>query len=466
MMYISLEAASMETKKTNQHRSRCLFGTDGVRDIANSGSMTPEMALRLGRAYVMFLVQRGTPRPTIVVGRDTRRSGKMLESALVAGMMSAGADVILLGVVPTPAVSYGVLYFKAHGGAVISASHNPPEYNGIKFLSGEGQKLLDSEEIEIEDYLGGDMIDEWRPSGASIGKMVAEEGFSQVYADRVLQVLDGDRLAGMRVVFDCANGAASTIIPLLINKLECECYLIGDKPDGLNINEKNGVMHLDSLITAVRKHDADIGIAYDGDADRVLLVDHRGDVINGDVILWVLARWLQREGILGSGVVATVMSNGKLENHLRKEGIQVFRCAVGDRYVLDMMKSTASGLGGEQSGHVIIDHYVRTGDGLCTGFAFLRACRELGEVPETLVERFSPFPQKLTNITVSDRDKVMSDEKLKSAIEQSNRELGSKGRVFLRPSGTEPLIRLLVECDDAKTLDLLTERYTSFIRSL
>lgn len=456
----------MESKKTSPRRSRCLFGTDGVRDIANSGSMTPEMALRLGRAYVMFLVQRGTPRPKIVVGRDTRRSGTMLESALVAGMMSAGAEVIRLGVIPTPAVSYGVLFFKAHGGAVISASHNPPEYNGIKFLSGEGQKLSDNEEVDIEDYLGGDMIDEWHPLGASIGEMVSEEGFAIMYADRVLQVLSGDWLVGMKVVFDCANGAAAAVIPHLVQKLECESILIGDHPDGLNINEKNGVMHLDSLISAVKQHDADIGIAYDGDADRVLLVDRNGEVINGDVILWILARWLQREGILGSGVVATVMSNGKLENHLRKEGIQVFRCAVGDRYVLDMMKSTASGLGGEQSGHVIIDHYVRTGDGLCTGFAFLRACRELGELPETLNERFAPFPQKLTNITVSDREKVMEDEVLKNSIEQTNRDLGTKGRVFLRPSGTEPLIRLLVECEDETLLKQLTQKYSAAIRCL
>lgn len=456
----------MENKNSSVPRGRCLFGTDGVRDIANRGSMTPEMALRLGRAYVLFLIQRGTPRPQIVVGRDTRRSGKMLESALVAGMTSAGAEVILLGVIPTPGVSYGVLFFKAHGGAVISASHNPPEYNGIKFLSGEGRKLSDSDELEIEDYLGDDLLDDWRPSGASIGELTSEEGFSIMYADRVLQVLDGERLAGMRVVFDCANGAASAVIPQVAQKLECESFIIGAEPDGLNINEKNGVMHLDALIEAVKLHNADIGIAYDGDADRVLLVDRRGKILNGDIMLWVLARWLQREGILGSGVVATVMSNGALDNHLRKDDIQVFRCAVGNRYVLDMMVNTASCLGGEQSGHIIIDHYVRTGDGLCTGFAFLRACRELGEVPETLSDRFAPFPQKLTNITVADRDKVMQNTSLKSAIEQACRDLGSRGRVFLRPSGTEPLIRLLVECSDEATLNALSDRFCEMIRGI
>lgn len=456
----------MENRNTNAPRCRCLFGTDGVRDIANRGSMTPELALRLGRAYVLFLIQRGTPRPRIVVGRDTRRSGKMLESALVAGMMSAGAEVILLGVIPTPGVSYGVLFFKAQGGAVISASHNPPEYNGIKFLSGAGRKLRDSDEMEIEDYLGDDLIDDWRPSGASIGEMSSEEGFVIMYADKVLQILDGDTLSDSRIVFDCADGAAATVIPLIARKLDCESILIGAEPDGLNINEKNGVMHLETLIEAVKANEADIGIAYDGDADRVLLVDRNGKVINGDIILWVLARWLQREGILGSGVVATVMSNGVLENHLRKDGIQVFRCAVGDRYVLDMMKSTASCLGGEQSGHVIIDQFVRTGDGLCTGFAFLRACRELGELPETLADRFAPFPQKLTNITVADREKVMSDVGLRNAIERANKDLGSSGRVFLRPSGTEPLIRLLVECRDEKRLQALTDDFSEKIKSV
>ncbi|MGI6075330.1 MAG: phosphoglucosamine mutase [Pyramidobacter sp.] len=455
----------MDSKNAKAPRCRCLFGTDGVRDIANRGSMTPEMALRLGRAYVLFLIQRGTPRPKIVVGRDTRRSGKMLEAALVAGMMSAGADVVLLGVIPTPAVSYGVLFFKAQGGAVISASHNPPEYNGIKFLSAAGQKLQDSEELAIEDYLGDDLIDEWRPSGASIGEMTSEEGFVAMYADHVLQALDADRLSGLKIVFDCADGAASAVMPFLARKLECESIVIGAEPDGLNINEKNGVMHMETLVEAVKSHDADIGIAYDGDADRVLMVDRHGKIINGDIVLWVLARWLQREGILGSGVVATVMSNGVLENHLRKEGIQVFRCAVGDRYVLDMMKSTASGLGGEQSGHVIIDHFVRTGDGLCTGFAFLRACRELGELPETLVERFSPFPQKLVNISVADRDKVMQDAGLKGNIDAENDELNGTGRVFLRPSGTEPLIRLLVECGDEKKLLALTEKFTALVHA-
>ncbi len=456
----------MENKAPQHHRCRCLFGTDGVRDIANRGAMTPEMALRLGRAYVLFLVERGAPRPRIVVGRDTRRSGKMLESALMAGMSSAGAEVLALGVVPTPAVSYGVGAFRAQGGAVVSASHNPPEYNGIKFLNSLGQKLSDDEEIEIEDYLGDDLLDQWRPSGASIGEILPERDFYRDYAQKVLQVLDGDGLSGMRIVFDCAHGAASRVMPSLLQCLSCESVLIGASPDGLNINEKAGVMHLEPLAKAVEDHDADLGIAYDGDADRVLMVDRKKRVIDGDMILWILARFLQREGILGSGVVATVMSNGALERNLSRDGIEVFRCAVGDRYVLEMMKNTASRLGGEQSGHVIIDHYVRTGDGLTTGFAFLRACRELGENPSTLRDRFGPLPQKLTNIVVDDRDRVLQHSVLKAAIDQENRRLGLEGRIFLRASGTEPLIRLLVECQDGQELEELSQRFETMIREV
>ncbi len=456
----------MESKAEKKHRCRCLFGTDGVRDIANRGAMTPEMALRLGRAYVLFLIERGAPRPRIVVGRDTRRSGRMLESALIAGMSSAGAEVLTLGVVPTPAVSYGVSCFGAQGGVVVSASHNPPEYNGIKFLNCLGQKLSDSEEMEIEDYLGDDLLDEWRPSGASIGEIIFEEEFYRDYGQKMLEVLDGDNLSGMRLVFDCANGAASRIMPMVLQCLECESVLIGAKPDGLNINEKAGVMHLESLAQAVQDQDADLGIAYDGDADRVLLVDRKKRIIDGDIILWVLARYLQREGTLGSGVVATVMSNGALERNLDRDGITLFRCAVGDRYVLEMMRNTASRLGGEQSGHVIIDHYVRTGDGLTTGFAFLRACRDLGENPSFLVDRFGALPQKLTNITVKNRDRVLQDPALKGAIERENRALGLDGRIFIRASGTEPLIRLLVECDDWETLETLSRRFEAMIKEM
>ncbi len=439
-------------KTDGSQRVRCLFGTDGVRDVANRGSMTPEMALRLGRAYVLFLTERGEPRPKIVVGRDTRRSGLMLENALTAGMTSAGAEVVRLGVLPTPAVSLAVAAFGAQGGGIISASHNPPEYNGIKFLNGAGQKLRDSDELAIEDYLGDELIDDWRPTGASVGEILSDNSFAVEYAEHSLSVLAGDDLSNMKIVFDCANGAQSVVMEPFLRRLKCRALIIGHKPNGLNINEKSGVMHLETLKNAVKESGFDLGIAFDGDADRVLMVDRLGRVIDGDVILWVLGTWLKREDLLGSGVVATVMSNGALERQLSKEDIQVFRCAVGDRYVLDMMRSTASRLGGEQSGHVIVDAFTKTGDGLCIAMAFLRACREMGWQTTGLSDEFHPFPQRLVNICVADRDRAMESPAVKSAVDQANRDLGTSGRVLLRASGTEPLIRLLVECDDPDQL--------------
>ncbi|MDD4837513.1 MAG: phosphoglucosamine mutase, partial [Dethiosulfovibrio sp.] len=267
-------------------KKRCLFGTDGVRDIANRGAMTPEMALRLGRAYVLFLTERGFPRPKIVVGRDTRRSGAMLESALVAGMTSAGSDVLCVGVTPTPGVSFGVETLRAQGGAVISASHNPAEYNGIKFLDQSGSKLTDEAELAIEEYLGDNLIDDWRPSGGSIGKVEhIGDDFNVSYGEKILSSLGEDGLGSFRIVFDCAHGAASSVLPGMLPLLgkEGNFHVIGANPNGLNINEKSGVMSMKGLSDEVIKGGFDLGIAYDGDADRVLLVDGRGRTLDGDI---------------------------------------------------------------------------------------------------------------------------------------------------------------------------------------
>ncbi|PIE54123.1 MAG: phosphoglucosamine mutase [Dethiosulfovibrio peptidovorans] len=438
-------------------RRRCLFGTDGVRDVANRGAMTPEMALRLGRAYVLFLTERGVPRPRIVVGRDTRKSGPMLQSALVAGMTSAGADVLCVGVMPTPAVSYGVEALNAQGGAVISASHNPAEYNGIKFLDGAGCKLSDQDELAIEEYLGDNLIDDWRPSGASVGSIqYMESDFNNQYASHVTSV--GEKCdRDLRILFDCAHGAAASVIPEILRSCGFErASILGASPDGLNINEKCGVMVMDTLCSAVRSEGYRLGIAYDGDADRVLLSDSQGRVLDGDIMLWVLARWLHSQGRLGEGVVATVMSNLALERRLQDESISVYRCSVGDRYVLQTMKERGAHLGGEQSGHVIVHPFTKTGDGLCTGFLFLQACRDLGEDVDSLVDRFGRFPQKLTNIPVQNRASVMSSERISQVVEAEDRALGSSGRIFLRPSGTEPLIRLLVECEDSLRMETLS----------
>ncbi|MBL3593805.1 MAG: phosphoglucosamine mutase [Synergistaceae bacterium] len=442
---------------------RCLFGTDGVRDVANKGTMTPEMALRLARAFVLFLTEGGAPRPSVVVARDTRHSGPMLEAALVAGLASAGAEITLLGVAPTPAVSFAIRKSGAAGGAVISASHNPAEYNGIKFLDAKGSKLDDGEESAIEETLADSLLDDWRPTGASIGSIGSDESLLDAYVDW-LSSFAGP--FGGPVVVDGAHGAASAVLPRLATRLGVKPHLIGLAPDGLNINEDVGVMHMAHLAQAVRQTEAVCGVAFDGDADRVLLCDRRGRTLDGDILLWVLARWLKERGELGQGVVATVMSNLALEERLGESAIAVSRCPVGDRYVLEAMREKGMGLGGEQSGHVILGPWVCTGDGLLTGLAFLRACHELGEDLDSLYDRFGRYPQLLRNVTVSDKKKVLQSKLLQEAIAEAEGRLGEWGRVFVRASGTEPLVRILVEAKDCQLMEELAQNVASLITQL
>ncbi|NLH95331.1 MAG: phosphoglucosamine mutase [Synergistaceae bacterium] len=444
---------------------RCLFGTDGVRDIANRGLMTPEMALSLGRAFVLFMTERGIPRPTVALGRDTRRSGYMLEAALSAGLTSAGADVLSLGVIPTPGVSYTVRHTGIHGGAVISASHNPAEYNGIKFLDSKGYKLSDDDEAAIEEYLGDPLMDEWRPSGASIGVVRQSPESVLRYRDWLRGLFGEGWLSGKVAVIDCANGAASMIAGELFSGCGLDVRMVGNCPDGLNINEGVGVMHMPHLARAISDSGAHFGIALDGDADRVLLADSKGRVIDGDILLWVLARWLQKKGTLGSGVVSTVMSNMALEERLSEIGIPLTRCPVGDRYVLEGMKKSNSRLGGEQSGHIILYQHVHTGDGLCTALNFLKACEELGEDVDTLVDRFARFPQLLRNFRVEAKSGILESERVQKAIRDCQQRLGDKGRVFVRMSGTEPLVRILVEAREEALLSEITDRILETIRA-
>jgi phosphoglucosamine mutase len=445
-------------------KERCLFGTDGVRDLANQGLMTPEMALRLGRAYIRYLVESGIPRPRIVLGRDTRKSGMMLESALSSGMASAGADVLPLGVIPTPGVSFAIQNLAAEGGAVISASHNPAEYNGIKFLDGQGFKLSDDAELIIEDIFGDSFTDEWRPGGASIGGIRRVPNMVDNYAKRIASLSEYGENLPKSMVFDCAHGAASIVMPLVSKEIGIAFPLIGAEPNGLNINESVGVMHLDHLTEYVTYNKCSLGIAFDGDADRVLLVDSHGRLIDGDIMLWVLGRWLAAKGGLGAGVIATVMSNGALERNLAEEGIPLFRCSVGDRYVLEKMKECDACLGGEQSGHIIAFPYTNTGDGLCTAFLFLKACVALNENIDSLVDRFKPYPQLLKNIKLAKGVSVERDAMQNATAEAENR-LDGHGRVLIRPSGTEAVLRLFVEANDEelvkKTMTFLMDCFSS-----
>jgi phosphoglucosamine mutase len=433
-------------------KERCLFGTDGVRDLANQGLMTPEMALRLGRAYIRYLVESGIPRPRIVVGRDTRKSGMMLEAASASGMASAGADVLLLGIMPTPGVSFAIQNLAAEGGAVISASHNPAEYNGIKFLDGQGFKLSDNAELIIEDIFGDSFTDEWRPGGASIGGIRSVTNMVDNYAKRIASLSEYGENLPHSMVFDCAHGAASAVMPLVLKEIGVSFPLIGAESNGLNINESVGVMHLEHLVKYVIGNKCSVGIAYDGDADRVLIVDSLGRLINGDIMLWVLGRWLAAKGGLGAGVVATVMSNGALEKNLAEEGISLFRCSVGDRYVLEKMRECEVCLGGEQSGHIIAFPYTNTGDGLCTAFLFFKACSALDENIDTLVDRFKPFPQSLINIKLAKGVTVARDV-IQNATAEAEKILDERGRVLIRPSGTEAMLRLFVEAKDDKVME-------------
>lgn len=433
-------------------KKRQFFGTDGVRDIANQGMMTPDAAMRLGSAYAVFLMENGVERPKIAVGRDTRLSGEMLQSALMAGIASSGGDAVDLGVIPTPGVSSAALRGPFSGGAVVSASHNPAEYNGIKFLDGDGFKLTDDDEAGIEEIF---LDDERRRRAAPerIGTVRDGSEYRAGYVEGLGKLFRDIKDRSYPIVIDAANGAASSYVGPLFSEWSGGVTFMANDPDGTNINKNVGVTHIETLAAKVRETGAALGIAYDGDTDRVLMCDGRGRVLDGDIMLWVIGRWLASRGELGAGVVATVMSNMVLEDLLAQEGIKVFRCPVGDRYVLDTMKREGARIGGEQSGHIIALDYANTGDGLCSGILFLKAVGELGEDVSTLVDRFDRYPQVLRNMKVKDKNAVMSSPLVEAAAKEAEQLLAGKGRMLLRPSGTEPLIRIFAESRDAELMN-------------
>ena len=431
---------------------RHIFGTDGVRDIANRGNMTPEFALKLGRAYVKAMKPK-----RVVIGMDTRQSGGMLQGGLISGIVSEGADVYLCGITPTPGVSYAVRELGADGGAVISASHNPVEYNGIKFLGSDGSKLTDEQELLVEGCISSEPN-----TSKQIGTIHDAPELVKEYAAHLAQFLDAEA-AKPGLVIDCANGAASIPMKYIVSKLEGE--LISTQTDGKSINASSGVMHMENLTEYVVSHKQRLGFAFDGDADRVLISDSRGRIIDGDIILWVLGRWLKQSRYTGRDkVVATVMSSLSLEEHLRNSDITLYRCPVGDRYVLDEMRNINAALGGEHSGHIIALPYTPTGDGICTAILFLNAIHDMREDVDSLIERFARYPQKLTNLKLSRR---LNDEEMRQIGEISSRSNASmrNGRVYIRPSGTEPLLRILVEAREADIVEEVSERLTQELTS-
>ncbi|MFF8725520.1 phosphoglucosamine mutase [Streptomyces sp. NPDC015171] len=429
-----------------------LFGTDGVRGVANA-DLTAEMALALSVAAAHVLAEAGTfegHRPTAVVGRDPRASGEFLEAAVVAGLASAGVDVLRVGVLPTPAVAHLTGALGADLGVMLSASHNAMPDNGIKFFARGGHKLADELEDRIESVYESHRHGEpWvRPTGAGVGRVRSyDEGFEQ-YVAHLLSVLP-NRLDGLKIVLDEAHGAASGVSPEVFSRAGAQIVTIGAEPDGLNINDGCGSTHLDQLKAAVLAHGADFGIAHDGDADRCLAVDHTGDEVDGDQILSVLALAMRERSELRSDtVVATVMSNLGFKLAMERAGIRLVQTGVGDRYVLEEMKQHGYALGGEQSGHVIILDHATTGDGTLTGLLLAARVAETGRSLRDLASVMERLPQVLINVPDVDRSRVKTSADLAAAVAEAERELGETGRVLLRPSGTEPLVRVMVEAAD------------------
>lgn len=442
-----------------------LFGTDGVRGVANS-ELTPELAFNLGKAGAHVL-RKENKRPVIVIGKDTRVSGDMLENALTAGILAVGGNVIKVGVIPTPAVAYLVKYYQADAGIVISASHNPFEYNGIKFFNSEGFKLDDSIEEKIEDIIIRDIDPNSHMSGEELGRCLeAEENATELYCKFLLETIDV-RLDGMKIVLDCANGAAYKTAPAVYEALGAEVITIGSDPNGININDAVGSTHPEKLQQKVVEEKADIGLAFDGDADRLIVVDEKGLVIDGDKTICICAKMLKDAGQLAANkVTATVMSNiGFHQYIIGKVGAEVDVTAVGDRYVLESMLKTGCVLGGEQSGHIIFLNYTTTGDGTLSSLQFMKAVKASSKKPSELSAEIEIFPQVLVNADVTNENKkrYMEDQEVQSAIEAIEAEMEGSGRVLIRPSGTEPLVRVMIEGEDIEQIHLMAQELADLI---
>ncbi|WP_105974526.1 phosphoglucosamine mutase [Streptomyces geranii] len=446
-----------------------LFGTDGVRGVANA-DLTAELALGLSVAAAHVLAEAGSfegHRPVAVVGRDPRASGEFLEAAVVAGLASAGVDVLLVGVLPTPAVAFLTAELGADLGVMLSASHNAMPDNGVKFLARGGHKLDDDLEERIEavyeEHRTGAPWD--RPTGGGVGRVrTYDQGFEQ-YVAHLVGVLP-NRLDGLKVVLDEAHGAASLVSPEAFTRAGAEIVTIGAEPDGLNINDGCGSTHLGKLQAAVLEHGADLGIAHDGDADRCLAVDHTGEEVDGDQIMAVLTLALRERGALRDDtVVATVMSNLGFKLAMERAGVSVIQTAVGDRYVLEEMKEHGYALGGEQSGHVIISDHATTGDGTLTGLLLAARVAQTGRTLKDLAGVMERLPQVLVNVPDVDRSRVGSSAELAAAVAEAERELGATGRVLLRPSGTEPLVRVMVEAADIDQARSVAGRLADVVKS-
>jgi phosphoglucosamine mutase len=426
-----------------------LFGTDGVRGVANR-DLTAELALAIGRAAGAWLAKK-SPRPTVVIGRDTRASGDFLEAAVTAGLLSSGARVVSAGVLPSPGVAFLTIDEKADAGAVISASHNPPEDNGIKFFGSNGFKITEADEDQIESLVDA-AIDV--PMGGGVGRRDVIEDGADRYVTHVLKALNGRRLDGLTVVLDCANGAASEVAPRALSEAGAEVHAIHADPDGSNINVRCGSTSPERVAKMVVEHGADAGLAFDGDADRVIAIDDQGNLVDGDAMLAALAIDLKGQGRLTSDrVVITVMANLGLRRALAAAHIETIETPVGDRFVAEAMREGRVVVGGEQSGHLIFLEHSTTGDGLLTGLKLLGLMSSTGKRLSELASVVQKYPQVLINVKVPDPRSLERARKVWNEVKRVERDLGAEGRVLVRPSGTEPLIRVMVEASEQAIAD-------------
>ena len=433
-----------------------LFGTDGVRGVANS-ELTPELAFKLGKAGAHVLSESNKSKPVVLIGKDTRISGDMLEDALSAGILAVGGNVIKVGVLPTPAVAYLVRHYNADVGVVISASHNPFEYNGIKFFNGEGFKLDDEIEDQIEDIIIRNTDVNSHITGDKLGRCLdADEDALEHYAKYLTETVDCD-LTGKKIVLDCANGAAYKVAEMVYSMLGADITVIGNEPNGLNINKACGSTHPEKLQAEVVRQGAFIGLAYDGDADRLIAVDELGRIIDGDKLICICAKMLKDAGELKDNkVTATVMSNIGFHKYLENLGCTVDVTAVGDRYVLERMLETGCVIGGEQSGHIIFRNHSTTGDGILSSLQLVKAILASGKKASELSDEIEIYPQVLKNAKVKNenKNKYKNDPEIVEAIAKVEAEMEGSGRVLIRPSGTEPLVRVMIEGQD---VDHITE---------
>src|SRR5215510_5557916 len=447
---------------------RKLFGTDGIRGRANVHPMTGEVMVQLGRALAMVfrLGPHGANAPRVLIGKDTRLSGYMLEDALAAGLCSMGVDVLQVGPIPTPGLAFLTVDMRCDAGAMISASHNPFEDNGVKFFSREGWKLPDEAEARIEELMGSPELERSRALGADLGRARRIDDASGRYIVFLKKSFPRQQtLEGLRIAIDCANGAAYKVAPTVLEELGAEVVAVGNKPNGTNINEGCGATHPERVAEVARQYRADVGIAVDGDADRVMLVDEQGEVVDGDQILTMCALDMKRRGVLASdAVVGTVMSNLGMERALHSQGIRLVRADVGDRYVVEAMLRDKINLGGEQSGHLVFLDHNTTGDGMLSALQVLALMRREERPLSELARVMQRTPQVLRSVRVRTKPPLDSLPDLASAIKKVDRDLAGRGRVNVRYSGTEPLARVMLEGDDEKRIAALAEELCDVLR--